>query len=866
MEVLDFQAEITATEPQVYEIALRGPDGAETSTRTRLPLSPEELRILAARIPDAVIASSARVRRSASPDEQPVQLLGRSLFETLTAGDGRALLAAARHTAAREERHLRLVLRVRPPELARLPWEFLFDPGLNGYVCQTASLIRHPQVPVPQRPLRVEPPLRILCMIARPEDQEVLAVELEKERLGGALEELQRDGLIELGWVGGETWRDLRAALRPGHGPWHIFHFIGHGGFDRVAQEGSLALADGSGGTYQLGAESLAMVLHGHPSLRLVVLNACETGRAGPADPFSSVGGALMRAGVPAALAMQYPVSDRAAVEFSRSFYEALALRRGVDAAVMDARQSILLELPGTLEWGTPVLYMRSLDGLLFDIGQEPAARPTTDVDELYVQGLAALYTERWDDAVAAFRAVAARDRAYRNSAAKLEEALRRRRLHHLYIAALGAADSGHWDAAVEHLSAILDLDPDYRDVRGRLELARTRQARASLRAEALALHAAGQWDAVLAIGERFAQLSPDDPDPDGVVAAARREVAGRTPSGDAEEVPTQVAGPGVPRARVVELATPKAAWSVAFRPDGRSVAVGCDKRSATIFDLDGHHHGTTRPPLDEAALKGLGLVAALGVAGGVLAAIQTAGSDERVLCLAFTPDGRRIAMSGNSKVRVCDSDTGKLVVEIAAGKYDVSAVAFCGNSQLVAASHHLVGIWTVERPTRIVNIDHQASVYAVAVSPDRTRLVTAGRSSVRVWDARTGDRLLQVEYSAMVFGVDFHPEGGHFATAGLDRTARVWDATTGECVVELELADRVRCVAFSPDGTRLAVASGTAVSVWDPTARRKVFELDGDFGPVTMLKVAYSPEGRHLAAVGGGKAWLIPLPEERSV
>jgi hypothetical protein len=41
------------------------------------------------------------------------------------------------------------------------------------------------------------------------------------------------------------------------------------------------------------------------------------------------------------------------------------------------------------------------------------------------------------------------------------------------------------------------------------------------------------------------------------------------------------------------------------------------------------------------------------------------------------------------------------------------------------------------------------------------------------------------------------------------------------------------------------------------------VLERDGDFGPLTMLKVAYSPDGSHLAAVGGGKAWLVPLGEE---
>ncbi|NNN33689.1 CHAT domain-containing protein, partial [Streptomyces sp. S3(2020)] len=530
MDVLDFQAEITATEHGVYEVTLRGPDGAETSSRTRLSLPPDQLRALVARIPDAVIASSARVRRSASPDEQPVQLLGRALYETLTAGDGRALLAAARHTAARAEAQLRLVLRVRPPELALLPWEFLYDAAHSGYVCTTTPLIRHPQVAVPQRPLRVAPPLRVLCMIARPGDQETLAVEAERQRLGAALEGLRRDGLIELDWVGGETWRELKSALRRGSGPWHVFHFIGHGGFDRAAGEGTLALDDGAGGTYQLGAENLAMVLQGHSSLRLVVLNACETGRASSADPFSSVGGALMRAGLPAALVMQYPISDQAAVEFSQSFYEELAQGRTVDAAVTEARQSVRLALPGTLEWGTPVLYMRSLDGMLFAIGQAPApVARATQVGDLYVQGLAALYTHRWNDAVAAFREVLAERRDYENAAAKLEEALRGRRLDHLYTAALGAAQAGQWADAAAHLTVILAEDPDYRDARERLETARTRSEVASLRAEARSLHAAGQWEAVLAVGERLAALVPQDADPDGVVGEARRRAEPRT-------------------------------------------------------------------------------------------------------------------------------------------------------------------------------------------------------------------------------------------------------------------------------------------------------------------------------------------------
>ncbi|MFI6494846.1 CHAT domain-containing protein [Streptomyces sp. NPDC050564] len=378
MRTVDFQAEIASAGPGVHQVTLRTADGAEASADgVRLPVGAEELRILSARIPDAILASSAVVRRSAPPEERPVQELGRILFDTLFAGEGRALFAAARQRAAERDRSLRLVLRVRPPELARLPWEFLFDSAESSYVCTTMPLVRRPQVATPQRPLAVAAPLRILCMAARPDDLEPLAVRAERDRLGGALAGLQEAGLIELGWVEGETWRALRTALTR-RGPWHILHFIGHGGFDPVTQEGTLALAGEEGGTYQLGAENLAMMLHDHRSLRLVVLNACETGRSAAADPFSSMGGALLRVGVPAALAMQYAISDRAAVEFGRSFYEGLAHRLPVDTAVTEARQAIRLALPGTLEWGTPVLYMRAAEGVLFDVDPQPAKKSVT--------------------------------------------------------------------------------------------------------------------------------------------------------------------------------------------------------------------------------------------------------------------------------------------------------------------------------------------------------------------------------------------------------------------------------------------------------------------------------------------------------
>ncbi len=86
-----------------------------------------------------------------------------------------------------------------------------------------------------------------------------------------------------------------------------------------------------------------------------------------------------MRRGLPAVVAMQYAITDRAAIEFTHTFYESIADGLPVDTAVAEARVSMSLALPNTLEWGTPVLTLRAPDGHLFRLADAPngqAARP----------------------------------------------------------------------------------------------------------------------------------------------------------------------------------------------------------------------------------------------------------------------------------------------------------------------------------------------------------------------------------------------------------------------------------------------------------------------------------------------------------
>ncbi|MGH3982409.1 MAG: hypothetical protein ACRDST_06910 [Pseudonocardiaceae bacterium] len=152
--------------------------------------TPAEFNRQLAAIQDNMLASSTPVRRMATEDEQPVRELGQRLFQALIADDVRVLYEDSKRRARADGGVLRLVLRVRPPELARLPWEFLFDPGRQDYLGLDMPLVRHPQVLAPLQPLRVPAPLRILGMVARPGDLDALDTGQEQQRLLAALADL----------------------------------------------------------------------------------------------------------------------------------------------------------------------------------------------------------------------------------------------------------------------------------------------------------------------------------------------------------------------------------------------------------------------------------------------------------------------------------------------------------------------------------------------------------------------------------------------------------------------------------------------------------------------------------------------------
>lgn len=372
-DYFDFELEISSGNGREYPVSIIHSPAGEVRETMHFPFDEFALEIALKDIQIAIMRyRDQETRQILLPEEQTVKDFGQKLFDTLFSGELRSFYDVSLNEAKKQGKGLRLKLRIHPPELAALPWEFLYDSHQRDYISLSniTPVVRYLELPQCIQVLHVDPPLHILGMTVSPDDLPLLNVEHEKQLVEEAIKGLSEQGLVDITWLAGQTWEDLQQVMRTGI--WHIFHFIGHGGFDRNSDEGIIALANEDGQAFPLSATQLGRFLAGQSNLRLVILNSCKGAQGSKRDIYSSTAAILVHKGIPAVLAMQYEISDKAAIVFARAFYRALADGMPVDASVADARIAVNVALNNTLEWVTPVLYLRSPDGVLFNIKKPP--------------------------------------------------------------------------------------------------------------------------------------------------------------------------------------------------------------------------------------------------------------------------------------------------------------------------------------------------------------------------------------------------------------------------------------------------------------------------------------------------------------
>ena len=329
------------------------------------------------------------VRRLRTPQQALATSVGQRLFDALFNGPVRDCFRASLSQSSGEA-GLRIRLRLTDvPEIASWPWEFLYDSNLNRFLALSVQtpIVRYldlPEAPDPAPPAPAQ--LKILLMVASPSDYERLDVEQEVRKVTEALADLIASGAVVVDRVDVATLGRLQDMLN--HGAYHIFHFIGHGMLSPDSQEGVLMFEDDKERGRAVSATTLGTLLHDHSSLRVAVLNACEGGRTSEDDAFSGTAQTLLQQGIPAVVAMQSPISDRAAISFSQRFYSAIRRDRPLDFALGETRKAIFAD--DELEWATPVLYLRSRDARMFSTAfaapapvapRPPAPAPVDAID-----------------------------------------------------------------------------------------------------------------------------------------------------------------------------------------------------------------------------------------------------------------------------------------------------------------------------------------------------------------------------------------------------------------------------------------------------------------------------------------------------
>lgn len=339
--------------------------------------------------------------------------------------------------------------------------------------------------------------------------------------------------------------------------------------------------------------------------------------------------------------------------------------------------------------------------------------------------------------------------------------------------------------------------------------------------------------------------------------------------------VPPTVAGtilPVPPMQRVVPARAPtwrcvhtlvghsNAVTSVAFSPDGATLASGSEDKTIEMWKLDAGKRWYT-----------------------------LTGHSDWVTCVAFSPDGATLASGGRDKmIHIWDLNKGKRWYTLTGHSDRVSAVAFSRDGQVLASGSRdkTVQLWNLNKGRRMSALTgHAGAVEAVAFSPGGEFLASGSRDkTVQLWDwqnnrsictlAEHGDWVRAIVFAASSPNSLAGPtppspplvrggvgEGLILASGSRDGTAKLWRVDAqGRGTLLRSMRDNsgdVLCVAFSPDGRVLATGSrdGT-IYLWDAGTGGLLEILTGHEGEV--LSVAFSADGGSLASGAGDRTVRI--------